>query len=135
MVNADGAIVVSSKSEIPMEGFTYEEVDAKTSAAENISKEGSYAGVYKTTNSTTKDGYTTLSEKYSVVAPAISGVAAGIPYKVISNLSSQSHGLMSNDKDITSLVDITSEDKIALVNTGSIQHILLSMASGSKSQC
>ena len=62
------------------------------------------------------------------VAPAISGVAAGIPYKVISNLSSQSHGLMSNDKDIASLVDITSEDKIALVNTGSIQHILLSMA-------
>ena len=63
------------------------------------------------------------------VAPAISGVAAGIPYKVISNLSSQSHGLMSNNKDITSLEDITSEDKIALVNTGSIQHILLSMAS------
>lgn len=62
------------------------------------------------------------------VAPAISGVAAGIPYKVISNLSSQSHGLMSNDKDIASLVDIKSEDKIALVNTGSIQHILLSMA-------
>ena len=62
------------------------------------------------------------------VAPAISGVAAGIPYKVISNLSSQSHGLMSNNKDITSLEDITSEDKIALVNTGSIQHILLSMA-------
>ena len=35
---------------------------------------------------------------------------------------------MSNDKDIASLVDITSKDKIALVNTGSIQHILLSMA-------
>ena len=62
------------------------------------------------------------------VAPAISGVAAGIPYKVISNLSSQSHGLMSNDTAITSIKDITSEDKIALVNTGSIQHILLSMA-------
>lgn len=62
------------------------------------------------------------------VAPAISGVAAGIPYKVISNLSSQSHGLMSNNKEITKLEDIKSEDKIALVNTGSIQHILLSMA-------
>ncbi len=62
------------------------------------------------------------------VAPAISGVAAGIPYKVISNLSSQSHGLMTNDKNITTLADIKSEDKIALVNTGSIQHILLSMA-------
>lgn len=62
------------------------------------------------------------------LAPAISGVSAGIPYKVISNLCSQSHGLMSNDPDITALTDITSEDKIALVSTGSIQHILLAMA-------
>lgn len=61
------------------------------------------------------------------VAPAISGVAAGIPYKAISNLCSQSHGLTSNDPSITKLSDITSEDKIALVNTGSIQHILLAM--------
>lgn len=62
------------------------------------------------------------------LAPAISGVAAGIPYKVISNLCSQSHGLMSNDKGIMTLADITAEDKIALVSTGSIQHILLAMA-------
>ncbi|MBR3971536.1 MAG: ABC transporter substrate-binding protein [Ruminococcus sp.] len=62
------------------------------------------------------------------VAPAISGVAAGIPYKVISNLCSQSHGLMSNDASIKSLKDIKDTNKIALVNTGSIQHILLSMA-------
>lgn len=62
------------------------------------------------------------------VAPAISGVAAGIPYKAMTNLCSQSHGLMSNDPEISSLADITSEDKIALVNTGSIQHILLAMA-------
>lgn len=62
------------------------------------------------------------------VAPAISGVSAGIPYKIISNLCSQSHGLMSNDKSIKTLKDIKSEDKIALVNTGSIQHILLAMA-------
>lgn len=62
------------------------------------------------------------------VAPAISGVASGIPYKVISNLCSQSHGLMSNDPSITCLSDIDVSDKIALVNTGSIQHILLAMA-------
>lgn len=61
------------------------------------------------------------------VAPAVAGVAAGIPYKVISNLCSQSHGLMSNNPNITSLSDITVENKIALVNTGSIQHILLAM--------
>ncbi len=63
------------------------------------------------------------------LAPAITGVSRGIPYKVISNLCSQSHGLMSNDKNIKSLADIKPEDKIALVGTGSIQHILLSMAS------
>lgn len=62
------------------------------------------------------------------LGPAISGVSAGIPYKVISNLCSQSHGLMSNDANIATLADITSEDKIALVSTGSIQHILLAMA-------
>lgn len=62
------------------------------------------------------------------LAPAISGVSADIPYKVISNLCSQSHGLMSNDANIATLADITSQDKIALVNTGSMQHILLAMA-------
>ena len=62
------------------------------------------------------------------LGPAISGVAAGVPYKAVSNLCSQSHGLMSNDPSIQSLADITSEDKIALVNTGSIQHILRAMA-------
>ncbi len=62
------------------------------------------------------------------IAPAISGVVAGIPYKAIANLSSTYFGLMSNDSRITSLSDITVEDKIALVNTGSIQHIVLAMA-------
>ena len=61
------------------------------------------------------------------IAPAVSGVAAGIDYKVISNLCSQSHGLMSNKASIKKLSDIKDE-KIALVNTGSIQHILLAMA-------
>ena len=54
------------------------------------------------------------------LAPAITGVSRGIPYKVISNLCAQSHGLMSNDPEIKSLADITVEDKIALVSTGSI---------------
>lgn len=62
------------------------------------------------------------------VAPAISGVLAGIPYKAISNLCSQSHGLMSAKPEIKSLSDITDTDKIALVNYGSIQHIFLAMA-------
>ncbi len=62
------------------------------------------------------------------VAPAISGVVAGIPYKCIANLTSQPSGLMTNKAEIKSLQDITSEDKIALVNIGSIQHIILAMA-------
>ena len=61
------------------------------------------------------------------LAPAITGVSRGIPYKLISNLCSQSHGLMTNDPEIKSLTDITIDDKIALVSTGSFQHILLSM--------
>lgn len=61
-------------------------------------------------------------------APAISGVTAGIPYKCIANLTSQPNGLMTGREDITSLEDINPEDKIALINTGSIQHIYLAMA-------
>lgn len=62
------------------------------------------------------------------VGPAISGVVAGIPYKCIANLTSQPNGLMTNKPEIQSLKDITPEDKIALINTGSIQHIYLAMA-------
>ncbi len=62
------------------------------------------------------------------VAPFISGVASGLPYKMYSAYSSQRHGLMTNDKSIKTLSDIKDGDQIALVNIGSIQHILLSMA-------
>ncbi len=62
------------------------------------------------------------------LAPAISGVSRGIPYRAIANLCSQSHGLMSNDPAISALSSIKPTDKIALVSAGSIQHILLGMA-------
>lgn len=61
-------------------------------------------------------------------APAISGVIAGIPYKCISAINAQPNGLMTYRDDINSLSDISAEDKIATVNTGSIQHIMLAMA-------
>jgi len=61
------------------------------------------------------------------VAPAITGVTSGIPYKICSNVSAQPHMLLTNDSSIETLADIDSE-KIALVNIGSIQHILLAMA-------
>lgn len=61
------------------------------------------------------------------VAPFITGVTAGIPYKMYSTIAAQPHKLMTNNDSIKSLGDITSENKIALVNIGSIQHILLGM--------
>lgn len=61
------------------------------------------------------------------VAPAITGVTSGVPYKIASNVSAQPNKLMTNKKSIKSLSDINKE-KIALVNIGSIQHVLLAMA-------
>lgn len=63
------------------------------------------------------------------VAPAVTGVTKGLGYKIFSNLSGQEHGMMSNDDSVNSLKDLTGSDKqIALVNTGSFQHILLAKA-------
>ncbi len=61
------------------------------------------------------------------VGPFVTGVTAGIPYKMYSSYSAQPHKLMTNNENIKTLADITPENKIALVNVGSIQHILLSM--------
>lgn len=61
------------------------------------------------------------------IAPAISAVANNIPAKIVTGLCSQSHGLMTSDAKIKTLSDIGNE-QIALVNIGSIQHILLAMA-------
>ncbi len=63
------------------------------------------------------------------VAPAITGVTKGVGYKIFTNLSGQEHGIMSNDENITSFEDLIGSDhQIALVNIGSIQHIILAMA-------
>lgn len=61
------------------------------------------------------------------IAPAVSAVAGGVPAKVVTGLCSQTHGLMTNDPSIRTLADIK-DNQIALVNIGSIQHILLAMA-------
>lgn len=61
------------------------------------------------------------------VPPAITGITQGAPYKIYTNISSQPHALTTNDPNIKSLADITSEDKIAAVNIGSTQHIMLAM--------
>lgn len=60
------------------------------------------------------------------VGPAITGISKGVGYKIFTNLSGQEHGLMTNDPSIQSYDDIIGSDKqIALVNIGSIQHIIL----------
>lgn len=60
------------------------------------------------------------------VAPAITGVSKQVGYKIFTNLSGQEHGLMVNLDDINSFDDlIGSNYQLALVNIGSIQHILL----------
>ena len=62
------------------------------------------------------------------VAPAITAITKGVPCKIFSAMSSQPHKIMCSDSEIQSLGDISADDKIALVNFGSIQHILLAMA-------
>lgn len=60
------------------------------------------------------------------VAPAITGITKNVGYKIFTNLSGQEHGLMTNDDSIKKMADLIGTDKqIALVNIGSIQHIIL----------
>ena len=63
------------------------------------------------------------------IAPAITGITTGLDYKIFSNISGQEHGLMTSDDSINSLGDLVGSDKqIALVNIGSIQHLILAKA-------
>lgn len=63
------------------------------------------------------------------IGPAMTGISKGLNYKVFTNISGQEHGMMSNDAAIASLGDLVgTENQIALVNIGSIQHIILAKA-------
>lgn len=62
------------------------------------------------------------------VSPAITAVASGMGVKIAASLDSMPNRLMSNDPDIDTMEDITKNDKIAAVNIGSFQHILIAMA-------
>ena len=63
------------------------------------------------------------------IAPAITGCMNEVGYKIFTNVSGQEHGIMTNQKDIQNLGDmVESQNQIALVNTGSIQHIILARA-------
>lgn len=63
------------------------------------------------------------------IAPAITGCMNEVGYKIFTNVSGQEHGIMTNKEEIKSLGDLVgSQEQIALVNIGSIQHIILARA-------
>ncbi|MGI6722050.1 MAG: ABC transporter substrate-binding protein [Anaerovoracaceae bacterium] len=61
------------------------------------------------------------------VAPAVTAVVSDVPAEICANVSAQPQALMTNQSDINSVKDIGKKDKIALVNIGSIQHVMLGM--------
>ena len=62
------------------------------------------------------------------LSPAITAVASGLEIKIASSLDSMPNQIMTNDPEIHTLKDVKEDDKIAAVNIGSFQHILLAMA-------
>ena len=63
------------------------------------------------------------------VGPAISGISKELGYKIFTNLCGQEQGMMTADESIQNFDDLIGSDhQIALVNLGSIQHIMLAMA-------
>ena len=68
----------------------------------------------------------TVDVGFMGVGPAIIGISKNVGYKIFTNLSGQEHSMMCNDDAIQSFDDIIGTDnQIALVNIGSIQHIIL----------
>lgn len=66
---------------------------------------------------------------FMAIPPFLIGRDKGMDWKMISGLSESPLALMTNKEHIDSLEDLESTDKIVLPQPGSIQHILLSMAS------
>lgn len=62
------------------------------------------------------------------VPPFLIGADKGMEWEIFTGLSRAPLGLVVSDPDIRDLSDFTKEDRIALPQPGSIQHILLSMA-------
>jgi NitT/TauT family transport system substrate-binding protein len=62
------------------------------------------------------------------IPPFLIGYENGMEWGIFTGLSSAPLGLVSNNPEINRLEDISPEDRIALPQPGSIQHILLSMA-------
>ncbi|MGM0498634.1 MAG: ABC transporter substrate-binding protein [Bacillota bacterium] len=65
---------------------------------------------------------------FMAIPPFLIAKDKGMQWKIISGLSESPLGLMTNREYINSTADFKAEDKIALPQPGSIQHILLSMS-------
>lgn len=63
------------------------------------------------------------------IPPFLLGMDNGMDWKIISGLSESKVALVTKDPSIQSLADLTHQHKIILPQPGSIQHILLQMAS------
>ena len=90
LTSIDGAIVVSDESEIPLIGIAENE-ETTTSGAEDITKTAGYAQVFKSTNTTIKEGFSDLRDSYSVVAPPpAEGAKATDLYNALNGAGSKS---------------------------------------------
>ncbi len=65
---------------------------------------------------------------FMAIPPFLIGRDKGMEWKIISGLNNSPLGLITYKENINSIDDITAEDRIALPQPGSIQHILLAMA-------
>ncbi len=62
------------------------------------------------------------------IPPFLIGRDKGMDWKIFTGLCRAPLGLVSRNRELNSLADLRAEDRIALPQPGSIQHILLSMA-------
>ncbi|MTI66087.1 MAG: ABC transporter substrate-binding protein [Firmicutes bacterium] len=66
---------------------------------------------------------------FMAIPPFLIGWDKGMDWKIASGVSSMPIGLVTYKSEIKTIKDLTSKDRIALPQPGSIQHIMLSMAS------
>ena len=69
-----------------------------------------------------------LDAGFMGIPPFLIGYDRGMEWRIFTGLSEAPLGLVSGDEGLRSLADFGAEDRIALPQPGSIQHILLSMA-------
>jgi len=69
-----------------------------------------------------------LDAGFMAIPPFLIGWDKGMEWRIASGLSSSPIGLVTHRDDIKSIKDFTENDRIALPQPGSVQHILLSMA-------